>query len=60
MPEPWSGDLARLCWLTVHGLSSLEVAGLATAEDPEAFADHVLRVPLLAHRPNAARWPDPV
>lgn len=55
-----AADLARLCWLTVHGLSSLEVAGLATAEDPEAFADHVLRVPLLAHRPNAARWPDPV
>jgi AcrR family transcriptional regulator len=44
-------ELARLCWLTVHGLASLEAAGMVNAEDPEAFEDHVLRTPLLAHRP---------
>jgi AcrR family transcriptional regulator len=44
-------DLARLCWLTAHGLSSLEVSGLLGGEDPEAFVDHALRTPLLAHLP---------
>jgi AcrR family transcriptional regulator len=53
-------ELARLCWLTVHGLASLEAAGMAaprTADnDPahevtEAFVEHVLRTPLLAHQP---------
>jgi AcrR family transcriptional regulator len=44
-------ELARLCWLTVHGLASLEAAGMVRAEDPEAFEEHVLRTPLLAHRP---------
>ena len=42
-------ELARLCWLTVHGLASLEGAGMMTTE--QAFAEHVLRTPLLAHRP---------
>lgn len=45
-------ELARLCWLTVHGLASLEAAGMVRAEDPEAFEEHVLRTPLLAHRPS--------
>jgi AcrR family transcriptional regulator len=44
-------DIARLCWLTVHGLASLEAAGMVAAEDPEAFRDYVLRTPLLAHTP---------
>lgn len=44
-------ELARLCWLTVHGLASLEAAGMVNADDPEAFEEHVLRTPLLAHRP---------
>ncbi|MCU1587209.1 MAG: transcriptional regulator, TetR family [Frankiales bacterium] len=43
-------ELARLCWLTVHGLASLEAAGMVRADDPEAFQEHVLRMPLLAHR----------
>lgn len=48
---PSADELARLCWLTVHGLASLEAAGMVAAEDPEAFVDLVLRTPLLAHRP---------
>lgn len=47
-------ELARLCWLTVHGLAALEAAGMAAPEDPVAaqdFVEHVLRTPLLAHRP---------
>ena len=44
-------ELARLCWLTVHGLASLEAAGMVRPEDPETFEEHVLRTPLLAHRP---------
>jgi AcrR family transcriptional regulator len=44
-------DLARLCWLTVHGLAALDTAGMLSPEDPEAFVEHVLRTPLLAHRP---------
>ncbi len=44
-------DLARLCWLTVHGLASLEAAGMSAPADPEAFVEHVLRAPLLAHQP---------
>jgi AcrR family transcriptional regulator len=44
-------ELARLCWVTVHGVSALEAAGMLRAEDPEAFVDEALRTPLLAHRP---------
>lgn len=44
-------DLARLCWLTVHGLTSLEAAGMVASSDPEGFAERVLRAPLLAHQP---------
>lgn len=45
-------ELARLCWLTVHGLASLEAAGMVPAgADSTAFVDHVLHAPLLAHQP---------
>lgn len=44
-------ELARLCWVTVHGVSALEAAGMLRSEDPEAFLDEALRTPLLAHRP---------
>lgn len=44
--------LARLCWVTVHGLSALEAAGMMRTEDPDAFVDEALRTPLLAHRPG--------
>ncbi|GAC1441580.1 MAG: TetR/AcrR family transcriptional regulator [Mycobacteriales bacterium] len=46
-------DLARLCWLTAHGLASLEAAGMITPEDPLAFVEQVLRAPLLAHSPGS-------
>lgn len=48
---PNADELARLCWLTVHGLASLESADMVHLDDHEAFADYVLRSPLLAHRP---------
>lgn len=44
-------ELARLCWVTVHGVSALESAGMLRPEDPEAFVEEALRTPLLAHRP---------
>jgi hypothetical protein len=44
-------EMARLCWVTVHGLSALEAAGMLRAEDPDAFVEEALRTPLLAHRP---------
>jgi AcrR family transcriptional regulator len=44
-------ELARLCWVTVHGLSALESAGMLRAEDPDAFVEAALRTPLDAHRP---------
>ena len=44
-------DLARLCWVTVHGISALESAGMLRADDPDAFVEEALRTPLLAHRP---------
>ena len=44
-------DLARLCWLTVHGLASLEAAGMVAPASPDAFVDLVLHAPLAAHRP---------
>ena len=43
-------DLARICWATVHGLSSLAAAGMLHAEDRDAFVEHALSTPLLAHR----------
>jgi AcrR family transcriptional regulator len=48
---PSAVELARLCWLTVHGLASLEAAGMVHVDDREAFVEHVLRTPLIAHRP---------
>jgi AcrR family transcriptional regulator len=44
-------ELARLCWVTVHGLSALESAGMLRLDDPDAFVEEALRTPLLAHRP---------
>jgi AcrR family transcriptional regulator len=44
-------ELARLCWVTVHGVSALEAAGMLRADDPDAFVEEALRTPLLAHRP---------
>jgi AcrR family transcriptional regulator len=44
-------ELARLCWVTVHGLSALESAGMLRLEDPDAFVEEALRTPLLTHRP---------
>ena len=44
-------ELARTCWVTAHGLASLEVNGMLAVEDTEAFAEVVLRTPLAAHRP---------
>jgi AcrR family transcriptional regulator len=52
--EDCADQLARLCWLSVHGLASLEAAGMIAPEDPAVvaeFVEHVLRTPLLAHRP---------
>lgn len=46
--------IARTCWVTGHGLASLEAAGLLASGDPdeaEAFALRVLQAPLDAHRP---------
>ncbi len=51
---PPAEDLARQCWVTVHGLASLEVAGLLLAADPEAFSEAALRLPVDAHRPAGA------
>lgn len=48
---PTAEDLARECWVTVHGLASLEIAGLLMAADPEAFSEAALRLPVDAHRP---------
>lgn len=43
-------DLARTCWATVHGLASLQLAGLLGGDDVDAFADAALQVPVDAHR----------
>lgn len=48
---PNAVELARLCWVTVHGLASLEAAGMVHVDDRDAFVEHVLHTPLLAHRP---------
>jgi len=45
-------ELARACWVTAHGLSALEVAGLLAVDDADAFAEVALRAPLEAHRPR--------
>jgi len=45
-------DLARICWSTVHGLASLEVAGLLGPGDADAFVEAALHVPVDAHRPR--------
>ena len=46
-------ELARTCWVTTHGLASIEVNGMLSVEDADAFAEVVLRTPLAAHRPPA-------
>ncbi len=43
-------ELARTCWGLTPGLSSLEVSGMLTVEDRDAFAEVVLAAPLAAHR----------
>ncbi|MCW2778634.1 MAG: TetR family transcriptional regulator [Frankiales bacterium] len=48
---PDAADLARLCWATVHGLTSLEQSGLLGTDDVEAFVAAALCVPVDAHRP---------
>ncbi len=45
-------DLARVCWATAHGLTSLEQAGLLGGEDVDAFVEAALHVPVDAHRPR--------
>ncbi len=35
--------IARTCWVTMHGLCSLEVAGLLSIDDEDAFADAVIQ-----------------
>lgn len=47
-------DLARTCWATVHGIVSLELAGLLGTDDAEAFAEAALHVPVDAHRPASS------
>lgn len=44
-------ELARTCWVTTHGLSSLEVNGMLAADGADAFAEVVLRAPLAPHLP---------
>ena len=45
-------QLARACWVTAHGLASLELAGLLAVDDADGFADTVLRAPVDARRPR--------
>ncbi len=44
-------DLARICWATGHGVAALESAGMLHAEHRDAFVEHALATPLVAHRP---------
>lgn len=44
-------DLARLCWATVHGLTSLEQSGLLARDGLDGFVEAALHVPVDAHRP---------
>ena len=43
-------DLARICWVTGHGVASLEAAGLL-GPDVHDVEERALRVPLIAHGP---------
>lgn len=45
-------DLARICWATGHGVAALEAAGMLHADDRDAFVEHALATPLVAHRPS--------
>ena len=45
-------DLARICWATGHGVAALESAGMLHADDRDAFVEHALATPLVAHRPS--------
>ncbi len=51
LAAPDATDLARLCWGTVHGLTSLEQNGLLGGDDVDGFVQAALRVPVDAHRP---------
>ena len=44
-------DLARICWATGHGVAALEAAGMLHTADRDAFTEHALATPLIAHRP---------
>ena len=45
-------ELARLCWLTVHGLASLRAAGMLPSDaGSTTLQERALRTPLQAHRP---------
>lgn len=52
LQAPDAADLARLCWATAHGLASLQVNRLMLLQDPAAFTEAALRVPVDAHRPG--------
>ena len=43
-------ELARTCEVVTHGLTSLEMSGMLTVEDADAYAEVVLAAPLAAHR----------
>lgn len=45
-------DIARICWATGHGVAALEAAGMLHTEDREAFIEHALATPIVAHRPS--------
>jgi len=49
---PDARDLARLCWVTAHGVAALDAAGMLSPDDPEGFVEEVLWTPLVAHRPS--------
>ena len=49
--------LARACWSVVHGLASLEAAGLLGGDDPDAVAELALRAPIEAYRSEQAPRP---
>jgi AcrR family transcriptional regulator len=44
-------QLARTCWAGAHGLASLEGNGMLSVDDRDAFAEIVLRAPLVPHLP---------
>jgi len=43
-------DIARLCWVTGHGVASLEAGGLLAADNLDAFVEMALKVPVDAYR----------